>query len=526
MDDFRDQLNSYVKSSYVNQGLQNEKARKNQIQILLHHKKMPPVGWKDQAIELLIHEISVMDSNNFSSNTGVGEREGRVFSQLVARRHFNLAHGIGRSGDIAEVQPKAAGSSVIYKITNNMVTHAMEVAGISSGMTNLVFPMATGMTLTMCMIAMKKQGNNIAKARYVIWPRIDQKSCFKSISTAGLIPLVVENVLVDGEMRTDCAAIRKLLEEYCPQGEILCVLSTTSCFAPRQPDAVDEIAVLCKQYGVGHIINNAYGLQCARICKQINRAVRVGVVDAIVQSTDKNFLVPVGGAIVMSPSQTFIDCVSSSYPGRASMAPVLDLFVTLLSMGEQGYRRLLQERIALNAVLQQGLKDIIVKHPQLSLLPSPGNTISTAISLRNLVPPPPPPPAAAAAVKLEAGGKAASTGSSISNSTRGGSQGLTFLGSMLYQRCVSGCRVVECTEGAAADAQKKRKMVAGHSFCDWGSHHDEYPDSYFTVACAIGIQAEDIELFLQRLDKVLIKYKKDNGIPAVCTGTISSPTGC
>jgi hypothetical protein len=50
-----------------------------------------------------------MDSNNYQSNAGVGEREGRVACPLVARRHFNLAHGIGRSGDISAEQPKACG---------------------------------------------------------------------------------------------------------------------------------------------------------------------------------------------------------------------------------------------------------------------------------------------------------------------------------------------------------------------------------------------------------------------------------
>ena len=47
-----------------------------------------------------------MDSNNFTKSVGVGEREARVASPLVYRRHFGLAHGIGRSGDVAVEQPK------------------------------------------------------------------------------------------------------------------------------------------------------------------------------------------------------------------------------------------------------------------------------------------------------------------------------------------------------------------------------------------------------------------------------------
>ncbi len=47
-----------------------------------------------------------MDSNNFVKSVGVGEREARVASPLVYKRHFGLAHGIGRSGDVAAEQPK------------------------------------------------------------------------------------------------------------------------------------------------------------------------------------------------------------------------------------------------------------------------------------------------------------------------------------------------------------------------------------------------------------------------------------
>ncbi len=275
MDHFEGQLSGFAKKSYVNQGLQNEKARQNLVKILLRHEKLPKSGWNDQSIEIAIQEFSIMDSNNFMSNAGVGEREGRVFSQLVSRRHYHLSHGIGRSGDIAEVQPKAAGSSIIYKLTNSLVMHAMEIAGLKTGLKSLVLPLATGMSLTMCFIALKAQKKN---AKYIIWPRIDQKSCYKSISTAGLIPLVVENKIVDGQMVTDVEAIRQLLVQF--GEEVLCVLATTSCFAPRQPDSIDQIAVLCNEFNCGHVINNAYGLQCSVTCKLVNRALTKGRVDA------------------------------------------------------------------------------------------------------------------------------------------------------------------------------------------------------------------------------------------------------
>jgi len=55
---------------------------------------------------LRLQDLAAMDSNNFLGSAGVGEREARVACPLVARRHYGLAHGIGRSGDIAAPQPK------------------------------------------------------------------------------------------------------------------------------------------------------------------------------------------------------------------------------------------------------------------------------------------------------------------------------------------------------------------------------------------------------------------------------------
>lgn len=61
-----------------------------------------------------LQDAALMDSNTFPGQVGLGEREGRVACPLVARMHCRLAHGIGRSGDIAAEQPKAAGALVDF----------------------------------------------------------------------------------------------------------------------------------------------------------------------------------------------------------------------------------------------------------------------------------------------------------------------------------------------------------------------------------------------------------------------------
>jgi O-phospho-L-seryl-tRNASec:L-selenocysteinyl-tRNA synthase len=95
---------------------------------------------------------------------------------------------------------------------------------------------------------------------------------------------------VGDELRTDLVALeQKMVELDCQ--EIACVFSTASCFAPRASDKLEEIAVLCKKYKVFHLINNAYGLQSSKVTHMINQSARVGRVDVVIQSTDKNLMV-------------------------------------------------------------------------------------------------------------------------------------------------------------------------------------------------------------------------------------------
>lgn len=58
----------------------------------------------------------------------------------------------------------------------------MSVTGIQSVASCFIVPMATGMSLSLCMLTFKQSRPN---AKYVIWPRIDQKSCIKSMITSG-----------------------------------------------------------------------------------------------------------------------------------------------------------------------------------------------------------------------------------------------------------------------------------------------------------------------------------------------------
>jgi O-phosphoseryl-tRNA(Sec) selenium transferase, SepSecS len=285
-----------------------------------------------------------------------------------------------------------------------------------------------------------------------------------------------------------------------------------------------------------------------------------------VQSTDKNFLVPVGGAIVTSPDPNFIVQLSKQYPGRASMAPILDLFITLLSMGEDGLLGLWKERHRLLVLMKEKLNAFCASHGE-RLLMSPNNSISIGVTLDtlscsepskggdeiegektagdglfvgdssgvdegldhdNLV-------VGIGSGKLSESETCSISDHSSNNLLKGQSiselsllsserhlepnfgtnksvgidvpvpvsnpaESVSFLGSMLFQRNVSGCRVVERSDSVTE--------INGVEFISWGSHIANYPASYFTAACSIGLSEGEIILFIDRLQKTWKKYEK------------------
>ncbi|XP_072476489.1 O-phosphoseryl-tRNA(Sec) selenium transferase [Notamacropus eugenii] len=452
-----------VSPAYVRLGREARRSHEHLIRLLLEKGKCPEDGWDDSTIELFLHELAIMDSNNFLGNCGVGEREGRVASGLVARRHYRFIHGIGRSGDIAAEQPKAAGSSLLNKIANLLVLDIIRLAGVRSVADCFVVPVATGMSLTLCFLTLRHKR---PKAKYIIWPRIDQKSCFKSMITAGFEPVVIENVLDGDELHTDLRGVEAKIKEL-GADNILCVHSTTSCIAPRVPDRLEELAVICANYDIPHIVNNAYGVQASKCMHLIQQGARAGRIDAFVQSLDKNFMVPVGGAIIAGFSSSFIHEISKMYPGRASASPSLDIVITLLSLGSNGYKKLLKERKEMFLYLSTEVKKLSKLHNE-RLLDTSHNPLSIAMSLKTL--------------------------------DEHSDKGVTQLGSMLFTRQVSGARAVPL--GIL-------QTVNGYAFKGFMSHSNNYPCAYLNAASAIGMKKQDVELFIKRLDKCLKSVRKE-----------------
>ncbi|RWS30331.1 O-phosphoseryl-tRNA(Sec) selenium transferase-like protein [Leptotrombidium deliense] len=453
-------ISKLMSKTYVKQSLEALSSREKQIQILLEQRKCPEDGWDDLTIELLLQRLALMDSNNFMNNCGVGEREARIEYHKVAERHYHFGHGIGRSGDLNEVQPKAAGSSLLNILANRLVLDIFRNCGIPNTKSCFIVPMATGMSLTLCMLTLRHRR---PKARYVIWSRIDQKSCFKSILTAGFEAVVVENKLIKDSLETDVDEIEKQVK-ILGADNIVCILSTTSSFAPKVPDNIEQVSMICKRNEIPHVVNNAYGLQSTKCMHLIEQSSRNGRIDAFVQSCDKNFLVPVGGSVIAGFDENFIGEISKNYPGRASSTPTLDVLMTLLHLGLNGYKRLLEQRKQLLTYFRTELETLAEKYGE-RVLQTKSNHISIGLTLNN----------------FQLNGKT------------------TEIGSMLFLRGVSGARVVT-SPGTV-------KQIGGHNFVNWGSHHNNYPNSYLTAAVAIGITKEEIDVFLKRLTKLFTSLK-------------------
>jgi hypothetical protein len=83
-----------------------------------------------------------------------------------------------------------------------------------------------------------REVNNTCSAfRYVIWSRVDQKTCLKAIVAANLTPVVIELKLDGDQLITDVKAVEHALQDL-GANSIACVVTTTSCFAPRACDDV------------------------------------------------------------------------------------------------------------------------------------------------------------------------------------------------------------------------------------------------------------------------------------------------
>ena len=465
----KDIIESFIGKSYCQIGKELNTSHEKIFQNILNTRSIPDEPLHPNTISYILNYLSNMDSNNGPYHIGIGEREGRIISPLVHQRNYGLVHGIGRSGNINDFQPKACGSSLLVQLTNSLLKNLLHSIGMTFIKDIIILPFATGMALTLTYLTLRLEK---PKAKYIIWSRIDQKTCLKCIITSGFEPIIINpinNKLNDYEIETDIEGIKNAIDKYGVEN-ILCITSTTSCFAPRCYDNIEEISKICKEKKLFHVINNAYGIYCTKIIDMINKADKVGDITLLISSTDKNFMVPVGGSFIYSSKENMVQKIKKNYPGRASISPLLDLFISFLEMGKNKYKILIKERKDKYKVLIKKMENIANKYGE-KVIAMNGNKISILFTLKNI-------------------------------EEKSGKKDIKEIGSMCFNRQISGVRIVASSNG-------EKKNVAGYEFLNYGSSCDDYKYlPYMTFSCAIGIKDEEIDGFVSKIDKIIENFIK------------------
>jgi len=445
----------YFKSSSIPQNILNRgqvvlKNFLNPIKILFEQKSVPKEPWSDKQIEFLLETLSNMDTDKDDNAARVGEREARIASKLHLKTSAGFCHGVGRSGFLTAPQPKAPGGSIMYEITNYLARNLLKNIGLPNIKEAIVVPLCTGMSLSLCLGALRPDWDDskLLHKRKVLLPQIDHKSLLKSIELMGFWAKIVKGKIFRDAVRVPVEDIKKNLDNDC-----FAIVSTTSYFPPRESDNIKEISKFAQENNLVHIIINAYGAQSPEWMKLIRVAIDAGRVDAIIQSTDKNFLTPVGGAIIASPSKEIIIKISQTYAGRASATPIVNFLISVLSLGINGYQKLIEEQQQNRKILEEKLK-IVADNINERILDI-YNPIAVAVSLKNLK-----------------------------------EEQLYALGGALYNLRVTGPRVYNPKETA------------------FGTCCENYTTPYIVMNAAIGATTKDIELAVERFVKAYNQIKQ------------------
>ena len=429
-------LQHTIPEHILNRSLLVLRTKLKPIRILLEQRRLPETGWEDDLIRFFLTLLSWMDTDKDREGARIGEREARVSSRLVSELASGFCHGVGRSGSLHAAQPKAGGASLAYFFANRIALDTLRRCGVPNYQSASILPVATGMAIGLSAAVAREETGR----RGVVYPRVDHHSPLKGMRLFGMRVKTVESTVFGDAVRVPVEKIAEALD-----GETAAVVSTTTFFPPRESDDVKAIAKLAADEKIFHIINNAYGVQSRQIMSQIKGAMDAGRVDAVVQSTDKNFLTPVGGSIVASASSEFAERVAQIYAGRASAAPIVQFLAAVLSIGFSGYEALRDAQEENRRLLQVKLKETAERHDERLL--NVVNPIAVAMTLRN--------------------------------------HNAKKVGFNLYSSRVTGPRVLEET--------------------DFGVCCERYHSPYITMNAAIGAAEADILQATATLEKVLKK---------------------
>lgn len=136
----------------------------------------------------------------------------------------------------------------MYKLTNKLLESFLKALGLK--VNAIATPVATGMSLALCLSAARKKYNS----NVVIYPYAAHKSPIKATSFIGMRMRLVETVLDGDIVKVEVSDIEDAIRKEINENNNPVVLSTLTFFPPRKSDDIKEIAKICQDYDIPHII--------------------------------------------------------------------------------------------------------------------------------------------------------------------------------------------------------------------------------------------------------------------------------
>ena len=246
---FRMNVSGLIPKHMEDRGLLILRDNLRYIEDILDHRRIPKEGLPEDQIRLLLKFFSLMDSDKDPKVVRVGEREGRCASKIQEELVSGFCHGIGRSGNLIDPQPKAPGASAMYKLTNDILTSFLNNLGLK--VYGIGLPVATGLSLSLCLNAVRRMYNS----NVVIYPYAAHKSPIKGVYLAGFRMRLVETKLYGDAVKVDVDDVEDAIVHEMKVGNNPCVLSTLTFFPPREGDDIKEIGRIREEYNIPHIVN-------------------------------------------------------------------------------------------------------------------------------------------------------------------------------------------------------------------------------------------------------------------------------
>ncbi|TFH29641.1 MAG: O-phosphoseryl-tRNA(Sec) selenium transferase [Promethearchaeota archaeon] len=430
---------------------------------LFDQRALPEEPWDESKIKQLLSILNFLDSDKDPGSIRIGEREGRIATPYLADLCGNFCHGVGRSGNLTAAQPKAAGASLLQNLTNKLVLSLINSVGIPNLKGALTVPMGTGMSIALSLRGCFNHfGVDLHRHPDILMTQVDHKSPRKGIEfIGGTIQTIPgkfgKNYYAEEGVYVDMEDLHQMYDSH--RDSASAIVSNSAFFAPRVPDNLKKIAKFAQDHNLIHVINNAYGIQSKELSTFIRKAIDAGRVDAIIQSTDKCFLTPVGGAVITSPTEEIINSISQAYAGRASASPVVQLLVSLLSMGKSGYRQKMEEQQKNRLHLEHQLLSLANSHHERII--ACNNPVSCAMTLSHL-----------------------------------SSEKIGELGGYLYNMRVTGPRVVNIHQTDFGTCTTKEELM------------NSAINSYIVMNAAIGVDPHHITEAILRLDEAFTQLNE------------------